>query len=246
MKALHQLHDLPGGLRIEVPRRLVREDDVRFVDEGSCDGDPLLLASGELRGFLHRDPVQADGGEGFERLLTRFLRIVPADEERQLDVLYALEDGQEVVVLEDESHFHRAEIGLPVVAQGREALARDPHFPGRELVDPGQAVQERRLSATGRAHHGDHLPLPDVEVEAAERLDGPAAAVVRLHEATRDDDAVLGPRGLGRSRGGRGYGDGFGRHRGPGAWADGPRTPREMNDFAESSGDLRGGTWPRA
>src|SRR5207245_9197089 len=203
-------------------------------------------ASGELRGLLHRDLIEADRREGVERLLTRFLRVVSADEERQLDVLHALEDGQEVVVLEDEPHLHRAEIGFPVVAQGREALARDPHFAGREVVDPRQAVQERRLAATGRAHHGDHLSLSDVEVEAAERLDGPAAAVVRLHEATRDDDAVLRPRGLGRRRGGRGYGDGFGRHRGPGSWADGPRNPRYMNGLADCSGDLSGGRSPRA
>src|SRR3989442_3540013 len=241
MEALHQPHDLPGRLRVQIARRLVRKHDVRFVDEGSCDGDPLLLAPGELRGLLHRDLIEADRRESIERLLTRFLRVVPADEERQLDVLHALEDGQEVVVLEDEPHLHRAEIGFPDVAQGREALACDPDFAGREVVDSGEAVQERRLAAPGRAHDGDHLPLSDVEVEATERLDGPAAAVVRLHEATRDDDAVLRPRGLGRSHDGRWYGDGFGRHRGPGSWADGPRNPRYMNVLAGSSGGLRSG-----
>src|SRR3989442_693882 len=73
----------------------------------------------------------------------------------------------------------------------------------------------------------------------------PAAAVVRLHEATRDDDAVLGLRGLGRRRGGRGYGDGFGRHRGPCSWADRPRNPRYMNVLADFSEGLRGGRRPR-
>src|SRR5207247_10185222 len=104
-------------------------------------------------------------------------------------------------------HFHRAEIGLPVVAQRREALSRDPHLTGCEVVDSGQAIQERRFAAPGRSHDGDHLALSDVEVEASERVDGPTAAVVRLHETARDDDPVLDPRGLRWGHGGRRYSD---------------------------------------
>src|SRR2546421_677267 len=103
--------------------------------------------------------------------------------------------------------------------------AWNPPPPEREAVNPGRAVREGRLPAPGGPHHGDHPPLSDVEVEAAEPGDGPPAAVVRLHEATCDDDPVLDPSGLGRGRGGRGYGDGFGRHRGrsPGPTVRGTR-----------------------
>ena len=44
-----QLEDLGAGLRVEVARRLVREDDVRPRDERPRDRDALLLAAGELR-----------------------------------------------------------------------------------------------------------------------------------------------------------------------------------------------------
>src|SRR5439155_23561956 len=98
-------------------------------------------------------------------------------------------------------------------AQGRESLPRDTHLTRGELVDAGEAIEERRLAATGRSHHGDHLALPDVEIQAAECVDGTAAAVVGLHEAARDDDPVLDARGLRGRRCRRGYRDRFGRHR---------------------------------
>ena len=43
-----ELEHLGAGLRIEVPRRLVGQDDVGEFDQGSRYGDSLLLATGEL------------------------------------------------------------------------------------------------------------------------------------------------------------------------------------------------------
>src|SRR5207302_4346561 len=122
------------------------------------------------------------------------------------------EDRQQVVVLEDETHLHGAEVRLRVVVEGREPLARDPHLAGREIIDPGEAVQQGRLAAAGRAQDRDHLALSDVHVQAPEGVDLDAAAVVRLHELARDDDPVLDARGLRRGGRGAGYGHRFRSH----------------------------------
>src|SRR4051794_1957395 len=48
VELLEQLHDLLALARMQVARRLVREDDLRVGDDGSRDGDELLLAAREL------------------------------------------------------------------------------------------------------------------------------------------------------------------------------------------------------
>src|SRR5699024_9018879 len=48
---LQKLHDLPGILRIQISRGLVRKKDRRLVDQRSRQRHPLLLASGKLLGL---------------------------------------------------------------------------------------------------------------------------------------------------------------------------------------------------
>ena len=55
-RAAQELEDLGSRLRVEVPGRLVREEDRRLRDERACDRDPLLLAAREL-GRAMREPV---------------------------------------------------------------------------------------------------------------------------------------------------------------------------------------------
>ena len=43
-----QPHDFPAHFRVQVARGLVRDEQGGIVDDGSGDGDPLLLAAGEL------------------------------------------------------------------------------------------------------------------------------------------------------------------------------------------------------
>ena len=47
---LEEVHDLARHQRVEVPGRLVREDQARVAREDARDGDALLLAARELRG----------------------------------------------------------------------------------------------------------------------------------------------------------------------------------------------------
>src|SRR6267143_2499193 len=150
VQPLHQSDDVPRGLRVQVTGRFVREHDVGFVHEGPGDRDPLLLAAAQFGGLLHRHVLQADGHEGRDGLLSSRLRVDSADEEGQFDVLDGPEDREQVVVLEDEPHLHRAEICLRVVVQGGEPLARDPYLAGREVVDAGEAVEEGCLAAARR------------------------------------------------------------------------------------------------
>src|SRR3978361_187599 len=48
--AVEEAHDPGRGGRVQVSGRLVGQEDQRPVDERAGDGDPLLLATGELVG----------------------------------------------------------------------------------------------------------------------------------------------------------------------------------------------------
>ncbi len=93
------------------------------------------------------------------------------------------------------------------VAHRVERLAVDLDGSRAYVVKAREAVEESRLSRTGRAHHGHHLAGPDVEVELSERLGGLVAGAVGLADATGRQDQPVGVatarnvRGRGRSHG---------------------------------------------
>ena len=56
-----ELQDLLAGARVEVAGRFVGEQHGRLADERPGDGDPLLLATGELGRLVAETVGQADG-----------------------------------------------------------------------------------------------------------------------------------------------------------------------------------------
>jgi hypothetical protein len=50
----------------------------------------------------------------------------------------------------------------------RELLLSDPYRPRVGPVETTEQVQQRRLADSRRPDDGQHLPLPDLEIEAAE------------------------------------------------------------------------------
>src|SRR5207302_3744041 len=68
--------------------------------------------------------------------------------------------------------------------------ARDPDPAAVDGVEAAETVEQRRLAAAARAHHGDDLAPPHGQVHAGERLDAVAAGVVELADPGRFDDVV--------------------------------------------------------
>src|SRR5215204_4701295 len=106
-----QLHDLPGGLRVQRPGRLVRPHDGRMVYQRAGDRHPLLLAAAHLVRALARLLGNANHLQYRRRSPARLLGLRAGNQERQLDVLYGREDGDQVVGLEDEAHLLRPKAG---------------------------------------------------------------------------------------------------------------------------------------
>ena len=102
------------------------------------------------------------------------------EQQRQLDVLGRAEHRDEVEGLEDEAHRPGPVAGPAGVGHGEQVLALDQHPAAVDVVQPGQAVQQRGLARAARAHHRDQLAAPHHQVEAGQGLDLDAAGPVHL------------------------------------------------------------------
>ena len=70
-----QLHDLATRARVQIPGRLIAEENRRPIDQGAGDGHALLLPTGKLIGFV----IQAVGqAHLFEQLRGSTRSIAPA------------------------------------------------------------------------------------------------------------------------------------------------------------------------
>ena len=73
-EAQQLLEDTLSGVRIEIAGGLVGKEKLRSVGDSAGDGDPLLLATGELRGSVVAALVEP---KGVEQLLGAMLGLAP-------------------------------------------------------------------------------------------------------------------------------------------------------------------------
>jgi hypothetical protein len=166
-----------GGVRVQRPGRLVREDHLRPGDQRPGDRHPLLLAAGEFGG----PPPQLAAAQPHPRrgqLDVSPGRPAVVQPERQRDVLLHRQLGQQVEVLEDEADALPPQHRLPALGEPGQIGAAQPDRAGRGPLEPSRALQQRRLARPGDAEHrgertraerqrhpvkrGHHAPPPSV------------------------------------------------------------------------------------
>lgn len=108
-QALHQLQDLVPRSLVEIPRRLVGEEDPRLLHERARDRHTLLLTAGEFTGSMVRALGEVDlrqrRADPFFPLGTRESQRLESD----VDVLRRGEGGDEVERLEHEPDVLRSD-----------------------------------------------------------------------------------------------------------------------------------------
>jgi hypothetical protein len=118
----NQGQDLFACAGVEIPGRLVGEEDRRVDRQGARDGDALALAAGELVGEMLKPVFELDEAEKLARAVVDVLARPAAQVQRQADVLDRGERRQQVEELEDEAILSRR-IRVNVVGQ---ALSASP------------------------------------------------------------------------------------------------------------------------
>ena len=184
----HERDDLLRVLGVEVAGRLVGPDDRRVVDERAGDRDPLALPARQLVRDVVGPVGQPDELERVERAASGAARALPRDEQRKLDVLDRAQHRHQVVELEDEPHVSRAVVGALAVGHLRQGRPLDQDLALVDGVEPGEAVEQRRLAAAARAHDRHHLAACKRQVDTTEGRDLHHPGVVGLHDRARVDD----------------------------------------------------------
>lgn len=193
--AAQRLHDTCGICRIERCNRLVREHDLRTLDEGLGDGDALLLSTRKSSGLLHglRQKIQA-----MERLNghCRFLVAeAPRDGREQALVGDPAEEhiGQyvhaldQIELLEDHRAGCTPEAQLPSLQPGHVLAAKHDPSVGR-LDQPVDKPQQGRFSSTAPADDTHHLTFVDSNcnvIDSIDRAEGFLQRVERQHSFTQ-------------------------------------------------------------
>ena len=182
VQAVENLHHLVAHLAVEVPGRLIGEEDAGAANDRAGDRDALLLAARELgrevTGSRDERPTRSSAASA-----AAGARDAPsADKQRQLDVVDHREIAQQVELLKDEADLAVAQPGQRAVAMAVDPRAVELDLARARLVEQADEIEQRALAAARRAHHRNKLALGDVEIDVVERrrLD-PLGAVQLAH-----------------------------------------------------------------
>jgi hypothetical protein len=151
----HEADDRVAGRGIEAARGFVREQQRRFRHEGTRQGDPLLLAAGQVLGVVAQAAAQAHAAEHRLGLRAR-VRIVPQFQ-RQHHVFQRVQVGEQLKRLEHEAQPGLAECGAAVLVEGEDVGPVEQHLAGRRRIEARQQAEQGGLAGTGRADQGKRL-----------------------------------------------------------------------------------------
>jgi hypothetical protein len=163
LDATEDIHDLDGGLGVEVPGRLIGEDEGGVIDQRPGNSDALALTTGELVGLM-----MAAIGEihlfqyvhgSFDALFCGYAGI----DEGKGDILDGGEPGQQVELLEDEADLYVPDVGEAVVVHFADILAIQNIFSGGGGVEAAKDIHQRTLTGSGGTHQGYIFILQNIE-----------------------------------------------------------------------------------
>ena len=146
----------------------VGEDDLSAVHQRTGDGDALLLAAGELAGFMLGAFAEAEAGkQRFGAFFPRFAVRTGVDG-RNSDVFPGFEVGEQVVALEDKADVFAPERGAFLRAEVSGVFAVDVILAGAGAVKAAEDIHQGGFARPRLADDGDHFPRFDFQVEVVE------------------------------------------------------------------------------
>lgn len=178
--AAQKSEQLRGGGGVQCAGRLVGEHHLRPGDQRPGAGHALLLAAGQLAGTVVQSALQI---QRCDDLLHRVLVVLATGQiEGERDVFEGGERREKVESLEDETHTITAQMGERGVAQTGQLGVPDPYRALVRLVEPRDAVHQRRFSGAGRPHDRGELTAPELHIDARERDHSGVARSVAFDE----------------------------------------------------------------
>jgi len=166
-----QLLHQRAGLGVQRTERLVEEEDIGVVGQGSRDGDALLHAPRERLGIRALEAPQADFIDEFPRGVLSLDLGRAGQLQAELDVLRDREPWEERVALKHHASVRSGTGDCPAVQVDR---------PARRSDESGDDTQQCGLAAAGRTQDGRELLVADCHGHVIDRGDLVATRPVLL------------------------------------------------------------------
>ena len=155
----HQVEHALSGSRVEVPGRLVGEQQRGAHRQRACDRHALLLAAGHLRGQAVSPGREAHAVEQLVGApVHRSVRPASVHEHRHHDVLQRGEGGKQVVVLEHEAYAAAAQESERVVVESGRVRAANEEPPAARAIEQSHDVEQRALARARWTHQAQNSP----------------------------------------------------------------------------------------
>ena len=170
VESIEEFEDGVARCRVEISSWLVREDDLRFRNQGSSDRNPLLLSAGEFLRAVREAILESDHLEAANRL---FAALGPWDalvEERDRDVLDDVQLADQVECLEDEADLAAPDLAEGVVVEVGEVTAPEVVRAFGGGIQAAEQVHQRGLPGSRGTHDRKEVAFGDVQVHATECL----------------------------------------------------------------------------
>ncbi len=155
---------------VERGERLVHDQEPRVVHQRAYDGGAVLHAAGQLVRITPAEIAEADHAQEVAGARARRLAVEPHHVDRQQHVLLDGAPGEQHRRLEHGADAARGPVDLRA-ADGEGAPCC--------LFEPQHELEQARLAAAARTHHGDELAFAHAERDAAQRLDAAGCRAIR-------------------------------------------------------------------
>ena len=179
LEASQNLQDLTSRGGIEIPGRLIGQNDLRIIDQGPTDGHPLHLSSGKFMGSMVPPIKKAHLPEQLINVrlngIGTFLQMVG-----KTNVLLNGQDWKKIKKLEDNTDFVPPKEGETPVVHPCDVLTLDDDLALIRRIKASDDINQGRFSTTALARDGQKLPLGDVQVKVIEGQHRGISLVVSL------------------------------------------------------------------
>ena len=130
-----KLEDLFPIFRIEVPGRLVGEEDLRGDDIGARDRHPLHLPAGEGARPVIEPISQSDRNEGRRGAPLCLIRTIAPEQQGKGDIFQGIEHRKEIEELKNHPDFRPAKPGPVGIGETARRPAGNHEVAGRRLIE---------------------------------------------------------------------------------------------------------------
>src|SRR5215471_4680881 len=142
-KPAKNIHYLILVFFVEISGRLVRQDDLRVVDQRPGDADPLLLPAGKLPRQVIQPLSQSDSRQSLARFGFVCHRMVVLG---QHDVLDRIEVRNKMELLEYQTYLFPPELGQLASAKAGDVGPVNQNLTGSWMIQAPQQIHQSRFA----------------------------------------------------------------------------------------------------